>query len=150
MLDHPHFLAQSIGKNWCTNATDWPQEFWIQNFPSPRLVTYPRLKSPVCPTILPIAGRRIYGFIPFPRVLALYEMQTALSRIWTQFSESIFFYDNHDTTIIVFKSCSYYEKEYWIWYIYMYMEARGIMARDVGNGLVNPSSNPRHGCLHFT
>ena len=39
------------------------------------------LKSPVCPTILLIAGGRIVRYIPFPKILALCEMQTALSRI---------------------------------------------------------------------
>ena len=39
-------------------------------------VASPRLKNLVCPTILPIAGGRIIGFIPFPRVLVLCEMQS--------------------------------------------------------------------------
>ena len=30
---------------------------------------------------LPIAGRRIIGFIPFPRVLVLGEIQSALSKV---------------------------------------------------------------------
>ena len=33
---------------------------------------------------LPIAGRRIIGFIPFARVLVLCEMQSVSSRIWTR------------------------------------------------------------------
>ena len=33
---------------------------------------------------LPIAGGRIIGFIPFPRVLVLCEMQSVSSRIWTR------------------------------------------------------------------
>ena len=51
---------------------------WIQSFPSPRLVASPRLKNLVCLTLLPIAGGRIIGFIPFPRVLVLCEMQSFL------------------------------------------------------------------------
>ena len=43
-------------------------------------------------------GRIIIGFIPFPRVLALWEMQTALSKILTWFSEPISYYGNHYTT----------------------------------------------------
>ena len=39
-------------------------------------------------------GERIIGFIPFPRVLALFEMQTASSRIWTRVADSIS-YDEH-------------------------------------------------------
>ena len=59
-------------------------QVWIQSFPSPRLVASLRLKNLVCPTILPIAGGRIIGFIPFLRVLVLCEMQSASSRIWTR------------------------------------------------------------------
>ena len=53
----------------------------LTGFPSPRLVASPRLKNPVCLTILPIAGGKIIGFIPFPRVLVLCEMQSVSSRI---------------------------------------------------------------------
>ena len=72
-------------------------QVWIQSFPSPRLVASPRLKNLVCPTILPIAGGRIIGFIPFPRVLALGEMQSVSSWIWTHAAVSIS-YDNNDYT----------------------------------------------------
>ena len=37
---------------------------------------------------LPIAGGRIIGFIPFPRVLVLCEMQSVSSRIWTRVAVS--------------------------------------------------------------
>ena len=47
---------------------------------------------------LPIAGGRIIGFIPFPRVLVLCEMQLAWSRIWTRVAVSISYDDNHYTT----------------------------------------------------
>ena len=47
---------------------------------------------------LPIAGGRIIGFIPFPRVLVLCEIQSVSSRIWTRFTVSIFYDDNHYTT----------------------------------------------------
>ena len=50
------------------------------------------------PYYLPIAGRRIIGFIPFPRVLVLCEMQSASSRIWTRVAVSISYDDNHYTT----------------------------------------------------
>ena len=73
-------------------------QVWIQSFPSPRLVASPRLKNLVCPTTLPIAGGRIIGFIPFPRVLVLCEMQLAWSRIWTRVAVSISYDDNHYTT----------------------------------------------------
>ena len=57
-----------------------------------------RLKNLVCPTILPIAGGRMIGFISFARVLVLYEMQSVSSRIWTRVTVSIFYDDNHYTT----------------------------------------------------
>ena len=48
---------------------------------------------------LPIAGGRIIGFIPFPRVLVLCEMQSVSSRIWTRITVFISYGDN-DYTII--------------------------------------------------
>ena len=47
---------------------------------------------------LPIAGGRIFGFIPFPRVLVLCEMQSVRSRIWTRVAVSTSCDDNHCTT----------------------------------------------------
>ena len=47
---------------------------------------------------LPIAGGRIIGFIAFPRVLVLCEMQSVSSRIWTRVAVSISYDDNHYTT----------------------------------------------------
>ena len=41
------------------------------------------------PYYLPIAGGRIIGFIPFPRVLVLCEMQSVSFRIWTRVAVSI-------------------------------------------------------------
>ena len=49
----------------------------LTSFPSPRLVTSLRWKNPVC-----LVGGRIIGFIPFPRVLVLCEMQSVSSRIF--------------------------------------------------------------------
>ena len=46
---------------------------------------------------LPIAGGRIIGFIPFPRVLVLCEMQSVSSRIWTRVAVFISYDDNHYT-----------------------------------------------------
>ena len=43
---------------------------------------------------LPIAGGRIIGFIPFPRVLVLCEMQSVSSRIWTRIAVFISYGDN--------------------------------------------------------
>ena len=50
------------------------------------------------PYYLPIAGVRIIGFIPFPRVLVLCEMLSVSSRIWTRVAESISYDDNDYTT----------------------------------------------------
>ena len=47
---------------------------------------------------LPIAGGRIIGFIPFPRVLVLCELQSVSSWIWTRVAMSISYDDNHYTT----------------------------------------------------
>ena len=60
--------------------------------------------EPSLPYYLPIAGGRIIGFIPFPRVLVQCEMQLAWSRIWTPIVVSIAYDDNHYTTgtILIF------------------------------------------------
>ena len=50
------------------------------------------------PYYLPIAGGRIIGFIPFPLVLVLCEMQSVLPRILTRVVVSISYDDNHYTT----------------------------------------------------
>ena len=57
-----------------------------------------KAEEPSLPYYLPIAGGRIIGFIPFPRVLALCEMQSVTSRIWTVVTVSISYDDNHYTT----------------------------------------------------
>ena len=54
-------------------------------------------EEPSQPYYLPIAGGRIIGFIPFPRVLVLCEMQSVSSRIWTHVAVSISYNDNHYT-----------------------------------------------------
>ena len=46
---------------------------------------------------LPIAGSGIVGSIPSSKVLALYKMQTASSRVWTQVASSISNNDNYCT-----------------------------------------------------
>ena len=56
-----------------------------------------KVKEHSLPYYLPIAGGRIIGFIPFSRVLVLWEMQSALSRIWTHVAMSISYDDNHYT-----------------------------------------------------
>ena len=57
-----------------------------------------KTEEPSLPYYLPIAGGRIIGFIPFPRVLVLCEMQSDSFRIWTRVAVSISNDDNHNTT----------------------------------------------------
>ena len=57
----------------------------------------PKAEEPSLPYYLPIAGGRIIGFIPFPRVLVLCEMQSVSSRIWTRVTVFISYDDNHYT-----------------------------------------------------
>ena len=95
-------------------------QVWIQSFPSPRLVASPRLKNQVCPTILPIDGGRIIGFILFPRVLVLCEMQLAWSRFWTRVAVSI----SYDDNLSIYLSISVYHiypsinLSYWLHWFY--------------------------------
>ena len=53
------------------------------------------------PYYLPIAGGIIIGFIPFPRILVLCEMQSVSSRILTRVAVSISYDDNRYTTGIL-------------------------------------------------
>ena len=66
------------------NGTTWWWWWW-------------RVKKPSLPDYLFIAGRRIDGLMSFPRALVQSKMQTASSRIWTHFTNSIFNNNNHCT-----------------------------------------------------
>ena len=57
-----------------------------------------KAEDPSLPYYLPIAGGRIIGFISFPRVLVLCEMQSVSSRVWTRVAVSISYDDNYYTT----------------------------------------------------
>ena len=57
-----------------------------------------KAEEPSLPYYLPMGGERIIGFIPFPKVLVLCEMQSVSSRIWTRVVVSISYDDNHYTT----------------------------------------------------
>ena len=57
-----------------------------------------KAEEPSLPYYLPIAGGRVIGFIPFPRVLVLCEMQSVSSRIWTRVAVYIS-YDDNDYTM---------------------------------------------------
>ena len=56
-----------------------------------------KAEEPSLPYYLPIAGGRIIGFIPFPRVLVLCEMQLVSAKIWTHVVMSISYNGNHYT-----------------------------------------------------
>ena len=70
---------------------------WIQSFPSPKPVTIIKLITPVFLLIYPKLVGRIDGFMPFQRVLTLFEIEAALFRIWTWVMGPIFFDINHYT-----------------------------------------------------
>ena len=69
-----------------------------------------KAEEPSLSYYLPIAGGRIIGFIPFPRVLVRCEMQSVSSRIWTRITVSISHDDNHHTTCT---SNTYYTEVLW-------------------------------------
>ena len=66
-----------------------------------------KAKEPSLLYYFPIAGGRIIGQIPFQRVLALCEMKTVLSSIWTHVTVSISYDINHglSTKIGSMKHC---------------------------------------------
>ena len=72
---------------------------------------FTKAEEPSLPYYLPMAGGRIIGYIPFPRVLVLCEMQSVSSRIWTSVAVSISYDDNNCTTgtfwtyDVVWKTC---------------------------------------------
>ena len=71
-----------------------------------------KAEEPSLPYCLPVAGGRIIGFIPFPRVLVLCEMQLVSSRIWTRVAISISYDDNHlpqAPTLTSYASVSIYQ-----------------------------------------
>ena len=71
---------------------------YIIIFTNPSASCLTKAEEPSLSNYLLIAGGRIIGFIPFPRVLVLCEMQSVSSRIWTRVAVSISCEDNHYTT----------------------------------------------------
>ena len=99
------------------------------DFPSPRFVPLPRQKKSVFFTIYH-AGVRIIGFIPFPKVLMLCEMQSTSSRIGTRLALSISFDYNHYTTdtstiyiYIYIYVCVCVCVNSWLWWVTFYTES---------------------------
>ena len=68
-------------------------KIWIQSFLFLTIV-----KGPSLPYYLPVARRRIIGFISFLRVLALSEIQTVSYRIWIRVAVFISYDGNHYIT----------------------------------------------------
>ena len=84
-------------------------------------------------------GNRLIHAFP-PKALALSEMQTASSRIWTWVTNFVSTDDNHDA-------------EFGIICIYMIIssiEGDTVLVIAVGNGHGGISSSPGRGCLRFT
>ena len=69
-----------------------------------------KAEEPSLPCYLPIAGGRIIGFMPFPKVLVLCKMLSVSSRIWTCVAMSISCDDSHYTTGTSDKICLYIYK----------------------------------------
>ena len=57
-------------------------------------------KEPSLSDYSTIAGGRVVGFIPFPKIPAACNIQTATFRIWIQVTDSILHANNHYTTSI--------------------------------------------------
>ena len=77
------------------NFFKWSLTGWKSQLFFSYTTCYTKGKDPSLPYFLHINQRRIVGFIPFPKELALYELQTASSRIWTRVVMSIFYDNNH-------------------------------------------------------
>ena len=59
-----------------------------------------KVKEYMMPYYLPIAGAKIIGFILFPRIWELYEIQTVSFKIWNRFTLSVSLDDNPYLTSI--------------------------------------------------
>ena len=104
------------------------------------------------PHYLTIAGGRIIGFIPFPRVLVLCEMQSVSSRIWTRGAVSISYDDNNYTTgpsmylsINLYIFCSYRHPQMFhgLW------GTHSVLVYVFQNEHTDSSSIAGRGCLYF-
>ena len=71
---------------------------WNPDFSYSKTSCLTKLKKPILPNYLSIAGGRIIGFMAFPRVLVFWEIQTASFRFWKQVTVSIFHDGNRYTT----------------------------------------------------
>ena len=97
-FDHVGKWYTSLPKPSTRLILNGDKQISIESFLSPRHISIPGFKNPVSPIYQPIASCRIIWFIPFPRVLDLWEMQTVSSRVWTRVTEAIFYDGNHCTS----------------------------------------------------
>ena len=74
------------------------------------------------PCYLPIAGRRIVRCVPFPRVLALSEMHTVSSRIWSRVNIYIYILSSTDRPVSFYQNPSVWLDKL---YIYIYISKVG-------------------------
>ena len=72
---------------WCLTGLNSEFSFWTS--------CHTKVEELRLPYYSPIAEGRLIGFIPFPRVLALCEMQTVSPRIWTWVIMSISYNSIH-------------------------------------------------------
>ena len=98
LKNDPIYQPLHSGRIWYKSIFKWSLTGLIQSFSFSLTSCLTKTEEPRLSYYLPIAGGRIIGFIPFPKVLVLCEMQLASSRIWTRVTVSISYDDNHYTT----------------------------------------------------
>ena len=76
-----------------------------------------KTKEPSLPYYLPISGGKLIGFIPFPVVLVLFEMQSISSWIWTRVDDGNYY----SMGISLFNTHRHYVYIYVYIYIYIYI-----------------------------
>ena len=94
---HTHLTIPSHKDTPQSQFLKWSSTGLNSKFSFFKISCHTNIKKPSLPNYLPIAGGRILGSMPFPRVLVLRGMQIVLSKIWPQVAVSIS-YDIHCTT----------------------------------------------------
>ena len=89
-----HLIIEVVNHLWLFFACISMRVYNIQSFPSPRPDAIPKLKIPVCPTIYLklFNGKRIIGFIPFPRAIVLCKKQSHICKVFTKEIVSKFYF----------------------------------------------------------
>ena len=81
LYNYPYFLKKILKKYATDSQEKHLPDFEFIVFPSPKPDVMPILEFFVGSILLPIAGEKIYWFIPFLRALARCKMQIILSRL---------------------------------------------------------------------